>query len=130
MPTRVKHLEDGGVIAEFSGRIVVEDITGLNDSLYESPERIRAIKYQLCDFTDVTDVAVDSSEITDLAKQDLEASVANPHMIIALVGGRDLTYGLARMWEAYASGPALETMVFRSREDAESWIRAKLRERP
>jgi len=128
MPIRVHFREDGGVIAEITGAVRARDLVKMNESLYETPEHIRAIRYQICDLTGVTDVDVPSAEMTQLAKQDTQAAASNPNMLIAMVGDRDLTYGLARMWEAYAAGPGLETMVFRNRAAAEEWIRGKLGE--
>ena len=127
MPIRIYFREDGGVVAEITGKVEEKDLVRMNEALYDTPEHIQAIRYQICDLSGVTDVDVPSIEVAQLAKQDTQAAGANPSMLIALVAGRDLTYGLARMWETYASSPTLETMVFRSRPEAEEWIRAKLR---
>jgi len=126
MPIRIDFRKDGGILAEVTGKLRAKDLIGLNDSLYDNPEHIRAIRCQICDLTGVTEVDVPSEEMARLAQQDTQAADANPNMLIALVGNRDLTFGLARMWEAHAAGPELETVVFRRRDEAERWICGKL----
>jgi len=126
MPIRIEYLEDGGVIAEVSGAVSAADLVELNDSLYSSPAKIRAIRYQLCDFTDVAEISASTREVAHLAEQDSKAAELNPDMLIALVGPKDSTFGLSRMWEGYAGGSPLETMVFRSRQEAREWIEKRL----
>ena len=45
---------------------------------------------------------------------------------MAIVAPRDLEYGLSRMWQAFVEDNGWETMVFRSREQAEEWVREKV----
>jgi hypothetical protein len=40
----------------------------------------------------------------------------------AIVVARDVTYGMARMYQAYAESTSIETMVFRSLDDAHRWL--------
>ena len=68
-----------------------------------------------------------SSEwVRRLAREDERAASINPGMLIAVVGKEDLTYGLLRMWQMQAEGPALETAVFRNLNEAMDWIRDRL----
>ena len=42
---------------------------------------------------------------------------------------RDLTYGLARMTEMLIDVTGWESKVFRNREDAEAWIKERVKEK-
>ncbi|MDY6951895.1 MAG: hypothetical protein SWE60_10300 [Thermodesulfobacteriota bacterium] len=130
MPLRIIYTEDGGIIAKGEGIVTGSDIKEINNIIYASPKHIEEIAYQVGDFTDVTDVFISSSEIEELAIEDKEASAVNPNMLIALVGRKDLIYGLSRMWEAFTDDSPFETMVFRKMEDAQQWIKEKLQKKP
>ena len=130
MSLSITYTEDGGIIVRGEGIVTGSDIKEINDIIYESPENIEKIAYQLGDFRDVTDVFISNSEIEELAIQDKKASEINPNMFIALVGTKDLIFGLSRMWEAFTHDSPFETMVFRKMEDAQQWIKEKLQKKP
>ncbi|MBN1831846.1 MAG: hypothetical protein JW896_07015 [Deltaproteobacteria bacterium] len=130
MPLSIKYNEDGGIIVRGEGIVNGNDIKEINDIIYGSPESIEKIAYQLGDFTEVTDISISNSEIEELAIQDKKAAEINPNMFIALVGTKDLIFGLSRMWEAFIYESPFETMVFRKMEDAQQWIKEKLQKKP
>jgi len=130
MSLSITYTEDGGIIVRGEGIVTGSDIKEINDIIYESPENIEKIAYQLGDFRDVTDVFISNSEIEELAIQDKKAYEINPNMFIALVGTKDLIFGLSRMWKAFTNDSPFETMVFRKMEDAQQWIKEKLQKKP
>ena len=130
MPLRLTYMEDGGIIAKGDGLLTGSEINEANDKIYESPDKIKKIIYQICDLTNVSDINISDSELRALSFQDTEASKINPNMLIAVVGEKDITFGLARMWEAFSYDSPFETMVFRKMEDAQQWIREKLHKKP
>ena len=125
MPMTLKYIKNGGVLLKGEGVVTGMDIMQANDTIYNSPEEIQKIKYQLCDYTNVSELNVSSEELKRLAAQDKRAAKINPHMFLALVGEKDLVYGLIRMWEAYVDISPLESMAFRNIKDAEKWIEEK-----
>ena len=76
----------------------------------------------------MTDIVVTNSEIEAFAIQDKKASEINPNMVIAMVGTKDLVFGLSRVWEAFTHDSPFETMVFRKITEAQQWIKGKLQE--
>jgi hypothetical protein len=130
MPMSIAYIGDGGIIARGEGVVTGSEIKEVNDIIYESPEKIKKIVYQICDLTNVSDISISTSEIEELAIQDKKASEINPNMFIALLGKKDLIFGLSRMWEAFTYDSPFETMVFRKMEDAQQWIRGKLQKKP
>jgi len=126
MSSKIIYLEDNGVVLKFSGILSWKDIHDANEKIYATSEKIRSIHYQIADFTDVERTDITSAQVRKLAEQDANAARINPDMILAIVGSDDLIYGLARMWEAYASDASFEKAVFRYLDDAKKWINQKV----
>ena len=130
MPMSIDYIGDGGIIIRGEGLITGSEIIEANDIIYESPDKIKKIKYQICDLTNASDYSTSESELRAISNQDKKASEINPKMFIAVVGEKDVIFGLARMWEAFSYDSPLETMVFRKMEDAQQWVREKLHKKP
>lgn len=126
MPFEHEKLADGGLQITAAGELKGSDLIALNQELYATPEQIRAITYQLCDFTRVDGVRASAEEIRKLAAQDRAAGHVNQEMLIAVVGSDDVVFGLARMWQAQAESSPFETQVFRTMEQARAWIDGRL----
>ena len=76
----------------------------------------------------MTDVEVSSNTIDQIAQLCKNSAKINPYFVVAHVGEKDITFGLSRMWEILSDNTKWEIMVFRNREDAEAWIRKKVKE--
>ena len=127
MPMKFTYIGNNGILAKGIGSVTRDEISEVNRHIYESPQKIQAIKFQICDFTEVNEFDLSAQDIKVLAAQDVSAAKINPKMIIAVVGEKDLIFGLSRMWEVYADeSTGLETCVFRSINDANVWIEAKM----
>ena len=72
-----------------------------------------------------------ASEIETIAAQDKEISKYLPEYIVAIVAKKDVEFGVSRMWETLIEINDLqwETMVFKERDDAEEWIKHKVKEK-
>ena len=130
MPMSTDYIGDGGIISRGEGVVTGSEIKEVNDIIYESPEKIKNIVYQICDLTNVSNISLSNSEIEEIAEQDSKAFQINPNMFIAIVADDDLIYGLSRMWEALAYDYPFESTVFRTMDDAQQWIREKLVKKP
>ena len=126
MPIDIAYTDDGGVLLVGRGVVTGGQIKEANNKIYETPQGIANMWYQIADFSEVTKLFATSTEVEELAMQDKKASEINPNMVIALVGKDDLIFGLSRMWEALTADAPFETMVFRKLEDARQWIKVKL----
>ena len=127
MPMTVTYIKNSGVLIKGEGVVTGSEIKEANDKIYDSRENIMKIKYQLCDFLEVSEFLVTHEDIVFHSEQDYKAANINPHMIIAIVASSDLIFGLSRMWEAYSYRSPFQSMVFRSIEDAEKWIDEMIR---
>ena len=62
--------------------------------------------------------------ITWLSKNALKV---NPDIVIASVADQDIMFGLTRMAHAMRDGTDCENEIFQNRQDAEEWIREKVK---
>ncbi|MBN1515076.1 hypothetical protein JXA32_00750 [Candidatus Sumerlaeota bacterium] len=126
MPIHVTYTQDGGLLVTGEGAVSGSDLVEANKKIYASEEKIKQIVYQLVDFSDISELHVILGDVEKIAVQDRAAARVNPDMFIAIVGKRDLVYGLSRMWEAMTEEAPFETKVFRELSDAQEWIQSKL----
>ncbi len=130
MPIKIKYLDNGlGFIFIGEGLITGDDIINSNKIIFSSKERMKKYKYALIDYSNITHFKVSTPEIEIIVSQDKKASKYIPDGVLAVTAKKDLEFGLARMWEMIVenSGVQWEMMVFRSRPDAEAWIKEKVR---
>ncbi len=125
MPIKCSYDKNGGVILIGTGTLLAKDILEVNRSIYATHEKIKKIPYQICDYTKVEKVKIESEELIKIAEQDNEAALVNPGMIIAVAAKKDLTFGLSRVWEAHINTSIEKLHVFRTVQECEEWIESK-----
>ncbi len=121
MPVETIYLDDGGILVKGVGIVTGDELIACLAEIYETPAKIKAIRYQLGDFTEADKVAVSGADIQRLAAKDKEAAAINPDILIVTVGSTTVLYGLSRMWELYVAD-ALEARAFRTVEEAQKWL--------
>lgn len=126
MPIDIQYTEDNGVIVRAVGQITIQDLVNANKSIYVNEEKIKSIKYQLCDLSQAEGI-ITAHDVEVLAEQDKQAAKINPKMVIAIVGSKNVAYGLARMWQTLVDESTFEKGVFRSVEEAKDWINTRIR---
>lgn len=126
MPFKITKLKDGGVINEFKGIVTLEKNAEVDIKIFgEDPAQFKKISYVISDWSKSTKVTHTTEEIRELAKMTRQRLDFNPKLLFAIIVPKDLLYGLARMWHSYL-GEEQRTGLFRTREEAEIWIKEKL----
>ena len=78
----------------------------------------------LIDHTDLNSGTLTVNDVDQLASLASEARAALGPLRLATLAGRDLEFGLSRMWETYVENRwDGVTNVFRSRDEAIDWLR-------
>jgi len=111
-----------------SGRELVEATQGLLDS---APHRA-PFRYGIVDGTNISRVAeLSTADLRTLAEMHKRLADAHPKSgeVVAVVAPLDVFYGLSRMWSVFAEGTGWEIASFRSRAEADAWIRQRMREK-
>jgi hypothetical protein len=125
MPLDVVYEREGaGVLVTGTGIVRGAEFIAMNRRIYAA-DFLPRLRYQIVDISRVERHEVSAAEIQLCARQDREAAAQNPQLLIAVVAGDQLGFGLARMWEAYADDPVLKTRVYKSIEDARAWVESQ-----
>ncbi len=74
--------------------------------------------------TDVTELSITRDDVLEFVQVDMQIALIVPRpLAVAIVASSDLAFGIARMWEAFAEVTRWNTHVFRSRAEADPWLR-------
>jgi len=115
-----------GLLFVGSGVVTADEILDAKGALLDQETRLRRIRHAMVLLADVTDLRVTTDEIRQLARIDERLAKVTSNVVVAVVAANDLTFGLARMWEVLADSTGWKTAVFRTRSEAETWLRAIL----
>jgi hypothetical protein len=130
MPIDVKVLHDGvGIMYLCHGTVTGKDFIEANKQLLgSSRENLKRVRYGIVDAMTIDDIHMSESEMLTITAQDKKiASLVPPGTIVAVIAKGDFAFGLARMWESFIEHTGWETMTFRTRWKAESWIKEKVK---
>ena len=106
-----------------TGRLSRDIILRAFDAAVEDP-RYRPGMGRLWDFREADLSSLDSTTIAEMAKYSLKFPPGINDVKVAFVAGRDLEFGLSRMFEAYSFDAKTSVAVFASMEEAEAWMAA------
>lgn len=131
MPIKVTDTDGGcGNILRAWGSLSEQEVVKAHEDHFGQPsEKFGLYRYGLSDFSDVVSIEISSDAVRGISQMCVNAARENPDSTVAIVGSRDLVFGLARMLEALAQDAPWEISVFRTRSSAVAWIRERMRER-
>jgi len=129
MPIEIKLLHGGiGVLYECNGALTGKDLIDANNRILTFDGEIKKLRYGLIDETAINDIDISESEMLTIAAQDEKiASLVPDGAIVAIIAKSAFAFGLSRLWESFIEHTGWETMTFRDRLMAESWIREKVK---
>ena len=129
MPVEVKYLDDGiGFNLSVTGIISGRDLFSEIENFYQS-EHLITNRYGIIEFSCAANNKITNFDVRAIAEISEKSSKIAPNRIIALISKSDVGFGLSRMWEILAEKTNWDTRVFRSRSDAEKWLRTKVFEK-
>jgi hypothetical protein len=119
-----------GVILASSGRLKGAEITAANNEVFARDFTADPLLYVLVERgADLTAIDVTADDVRDIAQQDLDVSSKAPNVSVAVLAYDTLSFGLARMWQAYVDGSGWRTAIFQDRAAAVAWLRTEVAER-
>jgi len=129
MPIDIKFLHDGvGILYHCHGTVTGKDFMEANKRTLSFKEHLKQVRYGLIDKTEVDDIHMTDSEmVTIMAQNKRIASLVPPGAIVAVITENDFELGLSRIWESFIEHTGWETMTFRARWQAESWLKEKVK---
>jgi len=124
MPVEFEFINNGiGILIIGKGDVSGQELLDTLGDIYKLEDKVKKLKYTIVDFTSALSMDVSSSEIQIMRERHKKASEISPDRAVALVSGKDLPYGISRMWEAIVDDIPWETYVFRSRAKADLWLK-------
>ena len=125
MPISTEFVRDGrGVQLTGTGLLTGKEILEAKAALLRAPDRLKGLHYGLVDVTDVTELRITRDDVLEFVQVDMQIALIVPRSpAVAVVAPGDLAFGIARMWEAFAEVTGWNIHVFRSRGEADPWLR-------
>ena len=125
MPIKIEIIDNKYLLGCYSGKINPDVIVNVRTEV-DKDDRIKVTKHHLIDLTNITQVDLSSKDIKAVAVLNKIFIQKLQNVAVAIVAPTDLTFGLARMWEAYVGCEGIETFITRNRDSAEEWINEKI----
>jgi len=130
MPYRNEHFDGGrGIVRIWSGVVAARELTEATIADYQVRENWPEVEYFISDFTEVTDLRATPAEIRELSTAEVRNAPFIPDLIMAVVAPSDFMFGMARMWQVFAQKTGWSLGVFRTRPEADTWVRQVLADR-
>ena len=118
-----------GIVFTAAGDLTAQDILATKRDLLARPELLRPLVHALVLLDDATRFEPTNEDIRDIAAADTRISLLAPNVSVAVVAPTDYLFGLSRMWEVFAEATAWRIAVFRSRAEADAWLRMEVASR-
>jgi len=129
MPFKVHILQNGvGRLWIGHGVLTGKDLIANNDRVFRS-KSYEGVRWLLIDETDATLKDLSPEEIRTIREQDDRLAAVLPQLVTAVVAPNDFIFGMSRMWEMLTERPGWSVRAFRSRPEAEAWLREEVRRR-
>jgi hypothetical protein len=124
MPVSITITDGGlGVLLTAEGNLSFQEVLTANENFFKQhAEEFLHCRYWFADYSQVEHTDVDFTQIRHLAAMHISVSKLNPQLIVAVHSSADFIFGMARMWESFAAETGWTTQVFRSGEEAKSWL--------
>jgi hypothetical protein len=123
MPYRLT-ISDQRVQVDFSGVFSREDLLALARDTAELEATPHGALNRLADLSGVTSASISYVDMHSLVQSRKESPPRSP-VRTAIVAPSDVTYGFARMFQTLNDQPNLTIEIFRTLEDAETWLRGR-----
>jgi hypothetical protein len=122
MPLLTSEYKGNRLYRVWSGIVTDQQFLDAIDTLDKDINNGIIVKKALIDYSAVTklDISTDAIQRHSVKSKNIAALI--PELHTAIVAGTEYVFGMARMWETYASITGWTIQVFRDLESAESWL--------
>jgi hypothetical protein len=110
-----------GVIVRFFGIVTFEENMAANGQLYGDP-RFESLRYQIADFSEVTDFLVSEKETSIIAQLDFQSTRWNSHVKAAHVTRNKTIIKLIDLYKEQMQETSWEIGLFETLEEALDWV--------
>lgn len=130
MPVDLRFLDDGaGLLLACHGPVTGDEIIQQNEELLHAPDRLQQLRYAVVDLAAASSFDASVYDAQFASEQDRRIAALVPQLVVVLIAPSDLTFGMARMWEALVEPLGWSTHAFRSKGDADAWLHQEVQRR-
>ncbi len=121
MPIRYRVDHARGIVhTTLEGEISAEDLWQHATALASDPDTREC--NELADLTGITGATASAGDVRAMGMQLLKSDTNRPGGKFAMVAPTDVSFGMARLYQAHREHPSIEIRVFREREEALAWL--------
>jgi hypothetical protein len=119
---------EGGIVITWAGMVKGEEVIRSYEERFSPMERLVKLRYIITDYSNAPDFDMTPEQIKTIARIANNAAVSNHNLFGVAIMPTDITFGMARMFQAYADDDTTgwRTFVTRSRLEGEAWLRKHL----
>lgn len=130
MPIKYADVDGGiGTVFEARGLLTSDEWAScFREYLSQGNKKLEQYKFNLCDYSAVTETTVSSSDIRSSALISRDSAASMQDLVYCIIAPQDLIHGLARVGIAVGDLP-WEINLVKTRKEAEEWIRAEVKEK-
>jgi hypothetical protein len=110
-----------GVLVTLSEQLDGDEFFQVNEKVY-GDSRFDNLRYQLWDFTKVTEFNVNIEDMIKIAAHDKAAALSNSNMKIAIVATEEMAQTLLNLYQAEMFTSPWESEIFNSMDEAQQWV--------
>ncbi len=122
MAYKITWTDDNGIIVIFSGTIDDAEYINSHKERWKDPEVLKHCRYVIADYANVQEVKVTSEGIRQGALFCIKASKLNNSLYLVGILPTKLTFGMARMLQAYADSTGWKMFPAKTMEEAIIWL--------
>lgn len=127
MPFPLEFLDDGrGVFEAGIGHVTGSEIIAATQAILAAGDKTSKLVYALVDLSQATNITVTADEMVMKTSLNKRFARLVRAAVVAIVAPTELQFGVARMWEGMVQATEWTTQVFRTRTEAETWLRSEL----
>lgn len=128
MPISREYFREKGQIAHsVTGTITDDELLENNRQLMAFLKENEHYRFVLADWSQVAKLDISINAIQAMARKNVSDLKSIPgDGFFAIVASKNITYGLARVWQSWATDINWDVQLFKSRTDAESWLNKKM----
>ena len=128
MPYEITYLEiDGGVYTKYYGIVTDSDIIDSMKERFSSDDKVSSYRYVMSDFRDVENFEVSPEVMKKGAEVSKKVSMINKNLLVVGIMPTDLEFGMGRMWQAYSYETDWKIEIFRTKDEADIWLKEHLK---
>lgn len=115
-------LEDGrGTLHVVEGRVPGDTLASVNARFHaDFAGHVQSSEYWVSDYSGFDSSELSASHSREVAE--FSVGMNKPDYAVAALVGRDLEFGMARMWESWAAETGWRMGIFREREKLRQWL--------